>query len=195
MRIGAGRWKHAELPRASAHVRPVPGRLRTSLFSVLASRVEGALVLDLCAGVGGLGLEAASRGAARAVLVERDRRVADALRAWVAGRRASDVVLVVAADALRGGWPPGPYDLVFLDPPFSAWDTEAGVRAFLEAGIAATAPGGLLVVKRPARSAVPLGAGWALVDDRGQGTVAYALLAPRSGPPRGHTPGDAPTGD
>src|SRR5204863_4187665 len=50
MRLGAGRWKNARLPVAGAHVRPVPARLRTSLFSVLGPRVEGAHVLDLCAG-------------------------------------------------------------------------------------------------------------------------------------------------
>ena len=190
MRIGAGRWKNAELPKAGPDVRPVPGRLRTSLFSVLLSRIEGATVLDLCAGIGGFGLEAVSRGAACAVLVDRDRRVAKDLSDWVVARRAEQEVEVVVADALRGGWPPGPYDLVFLDPPFSSWDAGGGATHFLGAAIGAVGPGGLLVVKCPARSPVPDDPRWRLVDRREQGSVSYALLQPPAQPGSGAPPCD-----
>src|SRR5438309_11907277 len=98
MRIGAGRFRNALLPKAGPDVRPVTGRLRQSLFTMLLPRLEGARVLDLCAGIGGLGLEALSRGAASLVLVERDRPTADALRRWIADRGIQAQACVIAAD-------------------------------------------------------------------------------------------------
>src|SRR5262245_50509071 len=155
MRIGAGRFRNAVLPRAGPDVRPVPGRLRQSLFTMLLPRLEGARVLDLCAGVGGLGLEALSRGAASVVLVEGDRRTADALQRWIADRGVAAEASVVVGDARRGGWPPGPYDVVFLDPPFSVWDDGPGVTSYLRAAVGAAAGDGVVVVKLPARADIP----------------------------------------
>jgi 16S rRNA (guanine966-N2)-methyltransferase len=201
MRIGAGRWRNAALPDAGEDVRPVPARLRTSLFSVLHTRIAGASVLDLCAGVGGLSLEAVSRGAFRAVLVERDRRIADALRAWVAKRRAGDLVKVVAADAARGRFPAGPYDLVFLDPPYSAWEGDGRLASDLLArAVENAARDGVVAVKLPAKAAIPLDPRWVVRDRRSQGTVAYALLFPvaatlfAKSPLRGGDPGQAAPG-
>src|ERR1700675_2093796 len=72
--IFAGIWKrrHLEVPEGS---RPTSGRAREALFSIVQKRIPGARVLDLYAGSGAVGIEAVSRGAARAVLVERDARV------------------------------------------------------------------------------------------------------------------------
>jgi 16S rRNA (guanine966-N2)-methyltransferase len=175
MRIGAGRWKNARLPAAGRDVRPVPGRLRTSLFSVLADRVPGARVLDLCAGVGGLGLEAVSRGAASAVLVDRDPRAVAAISRWAREHAADDEVTARVGDARAGRFPPGPYDLVFLDPPFSAWEDGSGA-AFLARAVEAVAEGGLVVVKTGDKTAVPADPRWAVVDRRVHGSVAYVLL-------------------
>src|SRR5690606_27463481 len=99
MRIGAGRFKHAELPPVGPGVRPVPARLRQSLFTVIEPWVAGAAVLDLCAGVGGLGLEALSRGAARVVLVDTDPRALAALGRWIDHRGLRAEVTTVRADA------------------------------------------------------------------------------------------------
>jgi 16S rRNA (guanine966-N2)-methyltransferase len=178
MRIGAGRWKNALLPAAGKDVRPVPGRLRTSLFSVLGGRVEGATVLDLCAGVGALGLEALSRGADRAVFVDADPAAVRALRTWIERRGAEGVATAVVADARRGVWPPGPYDLVFLDPPFGVWRGGGGAaRPFLQRAIEGLWATGRVVVKLPTDAAIP-GGPWRVVDRRSQGEVAYALLEP-----------------
>jgi 16S rRNA (guanine966-N2)-methyltransferase len=177
VRIAAGRFRNALLPRAGPDVRPVPGRLRQSLFTMLLPRIEGARVLDLCAGVGGLGLEALSRGAAAVVLVERDRRTADALRRWIADRGVAAEASVVVADVRRGGWPPGPYDLVFLDPPFALWDDREDVLATLAAAVAAAGAGGVVAVKLPARAAIPDDPRWRVLTRREQGDVASALLA------------------
>jgi 16S rRNA (guanine966-N2)-methyltransferase len=106
--------------------RPTTDRVRESLFSVLASRIEfsGASVLDLYAGSGALGLEALSRGAASAVFVESDRRAAAAISQNIASLEATaavrrgPVATVLAAGADR------PVDLVFADPPYDVGDTE-----------------------------------------------------------------------
>jgi 16S rRNA G966 N2-methylase RsmD len=128
VRIGAGRFRNALLPPAGPGVRPVAGRLRQSLFTVLLPRIEGARVLDLCAGVGGFGLEALSRGAASVVLVERDPRAVAALTRWIEQRGVGAEATVVRADARRGGWQGIAYDLVFVDPPFEAWGGGGGRR-------------------------------------------------------------------
>jgi 16S rRNA (guanine966-N2)-methyltransferase len=175
MRVGAGKWKNARLPAAGRDIRPVPGRLRTSLFSVLADRVPGARVLDLCAGIGGLGIEAVSRGAASAVLVDRDPRAVSAITRWAREHGAGDEVVARVGDARAGRFPPGPYDLVFLDPPFSAWEDGSGA-SFLERAVEAVADGGRVVAKTGAKTAVPEDPRWAVVDRRVQGSVAYVLL-------------------
>lgn len=179
MRIGAGRFRNALLPTAGPDVRPVPGRLRQSLFSILEPRLEGARVLDLCAGVGGLGLEALSRGAGSLVLVEQDRQTAAAIRQWVERRGLESEVQVVNADAKRGGWPPGPYDVVFLDPPFSVWEGPGSALPFLEKAIGSLDPGGIAAVKLPADSEPPEDSRWRVLDRRTQGRVAYLLLGAR----------------
>jgi 16S rRNA (guanine966-N2)-methyltransferase len=100
-------------------VRPTSDRVREALFSILGGAVEGATVLDLFAGSGALGIEALSRGAASAVLVDSDRRAIDAIRANVDAIGAAEAT-VVQRDALA--WlrtASGQYDLVFLDPPYS----------------------------------------------------------------------------
>ena len=188
MRIGAGRFKNAPLPTAGAGVRPVPARLRTSLFSVLGDRVAGARVLDLCAGVGGLGLEALSRGAARVVLVDRDPRAVAALSKWIVARGAAGEASAIVGDAERGAFPAGPYDLVFLDPPFSAWADAAVATRFVAAAVGACAPAGCVVAKLPERSGIPDDPRWKGLDRRAQGTVAYALLGPAAAVPPDQVP-------
>ena len=182
MRIGAGRWKNALLPDAGPAARPIPARLRTSLFSVLAPRLEGASVLDLCAGVGGLGLEALSRGAARLVLVDSDPRAIEALDRFIAARGVAAEARAVLADARRGGWPAGPFDLVFLDPPYALWERADDASALLERAAASLAPDGLLAVKGPAKGDLPSTPRLSPTMRRSQGTVAYTLLAPGAVP-------------
>ena len=102
-------------------LRPSGDRGRETLFNWLQPWVAGARCLDLFAGSGALGFEAASRGAARVDLVEVAPRAVAALKESVA-LLVTDIVTVHRADALTwlGRDHPGPWDLVFLDPPFDS---------------------------------------------------------------------------
>ena len=104
--------------------RPTADRVRVTLFDMLGPAVAGARVLDLFAGTGAVGIEALSRGAARVVLVERDQAALRALRANLAALGASRAAArVLAGDVLRLlptiGAEEGPFDLVFIDPPYA----------------------------------------------------------------------------
>lgn len=120
MRIVAGRWRGRPLVAPEGPgTRPTSDRVREALFSMLLSRIgsfEGLRVADLFAGTGALGLEALSRGAAHCAFVERDRTALDALRTNIARLGAGSVTDIRAqsAETFAGG----PFDLVFLDPPY-----------------------------------------------------------------------------
>ncbi|MFQ6170212.1 16S rRNA (guanine(966)-N(2))-methyltransferase RsmD [Oryzobacter sp. R7] len=139
--------------------RPTSDRVREALFSALDARdaVRGARVLDLYAGSGALGLEAASRGAASVVLVECDRRAADVIARNVTdlGLPGARVVRSTVAAALAGAPAEGEAaDLVLVDPPYDVG--EDALAAVLERLAAAwLAPGGVLVVERSTRSPEP----------------------------------------
>jgi 16S rRNA (guanine966-N2)-methyltransferase len=120
MRIVAGRWRGRPLlaPAGSA-TRPTADRVREALFSMLASRLgsfEGLTVLDAFAGTGALGLEALSRGAARATFVEHDRSAVEAIRTNIAKLGAEATVLAQRVETL--GRATAAHHVTFLDPPY-----------------------------------------------------------------------------
>ncbi len=132
VRIIGGRWRNTRLPVPDRPgLRPSSDRVRETLFNWLMPKLAGARVLDAFAGSGALGLEAVSRGAAQAVLIERDVGLAGALRQAVGRLGAESQVRVEGADALA--WladaPAEPFDLVFLDPPFADGLWDAALRA------------------------------------------------------------------
>lgn len=124
MRVIAGRLGGRRLKAPRGRVtRPTSDRVREAVFALLGD-VEGASVLDLFAGAGGLGIEALSRGAAHAVFVDRDTRALRALKANLATLRIAPNVAEVrganALAALRSARArEETYDLVFIDPPYS----------------------------------------------------------------------------
>src|SRR5882724_8421330 len=120
MRVIAGEAKGRRLTGLrSARVRPTTDRVREALFSALGAGVAGARVLDLYAGSGALGIEALSRGAARAVFVDSDPEAVDAIRANLALTGLADRATVVRRPAERfvTTAPGEPFDLVVMDPP------------------------------------------------------------------------------
>ena len=122
VRIIAGHLRGSRLPVPTLPgLRPTTDRLRETLFNWLQGEVEGRRVLDLFAGTGALGLEAVSRGAEEAILVEREPGLVRSLEETVRRLKLTNV-RIDQADALmwlaRGAEPR--FDLVFLDPPFDA---------------------------------------------------------------------------
>ncbi len=119
LRIIGGEWRGRRLAFADIPgLRPTPDRVRETLFNWLMPVIAGSRCLDLFAGSGALGFEAASRGAAEVTLVESHPAAVEQLRANLRLLNAAHLE-VVAADALVFlSGPPSPYDIVFLDPPF-----------------------------------------------------------------------------
>jgi 16S rRNA (guanine(966)-N(2))-methyltransferase RsmD len=131
VRLIGGLWKRSKLPVADKPgLRPTPDRVRETLFNWLGQDLSGWRVLDAYAGSGALGFEAASRGAAQVLLLERDAQLVASLRASQQRLKAAQLE-VRQADAI--GWmrsaAPGSFELVFLDPPFEAQLFDASLAA------------------------------------------------------------------
>jgi len=171
VRIIGGDWR-SRLVRfpPSAELRPTPDRVRETLFNWLGQRLDGQDALDLFAGSGALGFEALSRGAARVVMVERDRRVAEALREAARELQAKGAD-VVAGDALAFlARDTASYDLVFIDPPYAS---DLALRA-LAALPARMKPGGRVYVE--SAEALEVAAPWRRLREARAGAVRYALF-------------------
>jgi 16S rRNA (guanine(966)-N(2))-methyltransferase RsmD len=175
VRLIGGALRRSKLPVAhKPGLRPTPDRVRETLFNWLGHDLTGWRVLDAFAGSGALGFEAASRGAAEVLLLERDAALARSLQASQARLQAA-ALRVEQADALA--WmarcPAGRFDLVLLDPPF-----DAGLQApALAAAAPLLAPGGLLYLESATALAAPaLPLEFALSRQGRAGAVHYHLL-------------------
>lgn len=162
--------------------RPTSDRVREAIFSRLdhLGVVDGARVLDLYAGSGALGLEAASRGAESVTLVDSARVAVDVARRNVAALGLRDVrVVAQSAESFVATAPGGPFHLVFLDPPYDL-GTEALERVL--DGLAAPGvldPAAVVVVERSARSPEPAWpAGWERLASRSYGETAVFFVGP-----------------
>ena len=176
MRIVGGRFRGRRLaaPGAAgggkAHLRPTADRVREALFNLMAHGdygvpppPEGRRVLDLFAGTGALGLEALSRGAARAVFVEDHAAARALIRENVEALGLTGLTKIWRRDATRLGPCRGePYDLVFLDPPYRSG---LGAKALESARAGGwLAPGAVIVLELAADEPLP-GADWLTATD------------------------------
>lgn len=137
--------------------RPTADRVKESLFNILGERVAGSRVLDLFAGTGNLGIEALSRGAHRAIFVDRDGRSAQLIRDNLVALGFADRAEVLALDAqaalARLAAAGEVFDLVFLDPPYEQDHLPPLLAALPAVGV--LAPGGLVVAEHSRRDAIP----------------------------------------
>ena len=174
IRIIAGHLRGSKLPVPDRPgLRPTSDRVRETLFNWLQTRVPGANVLDLFAGTGALGFEAASRGARSTVMVERDPGLAEALRGS-ATRLKTGTVRVVTVDALAWLQQPASerFDLVFLDPPFDGALWEEAARRLGPW----LAPDAWIYVESPVKTAPALPPGWQLHREGQTRDVRFALF-------------------
>jgi len=119
LRLIAGTWRGRKLPFAPVHgVRPTPDRVRETLFNWLSPVIRGARCLDLFAGSGALGFEAASRGAAEVILVDNHTEVVRCLKQQTDVLDARQIRVVQAECSLYLHGQFHPMDIVFLDPPY-----------------------------------------------------------------------------
>jgi 16S rRNA (guanine966-N2)-methyltransferase len=171
VRIIGGHWRRRLLDfPGCAGLRPTPDRVRETLFNWLGQDLPGWSCLDLFAGSGALGFEAASRGAGRVVMIERDKAAFDALEKNRAALGASQVD-ILRADALA--WLANnreAFDLVFVDPPFGS-----GLAATVQAVLAThIKPGGQAYVEQG--SEVLASSGFIIHRSGRAGRSHFALL-------------------
>jgi 16S rRNA (guanine966-N2)-methyltransferase len=155
MRIVAGEWRGRRLAIPSGAVRPTADRVREAWMSIVYGLLPGATVVDLCAGSGALGLEALSRGAHHATLVESSERVLRTLRENVAHLGAESRATIVRADAVTfvRKLDAGAFDVAFADPPYATGIAGEIVERWQEVPFAA-----VLGIEHSARVTLP-GAG------------------------------------
>ena len=181
MRIVGGRLKGRTLLTPSSRaIRPTSERLRESIFDILEHRfpgqIEGARVVDLFAGTGALAIEALSRGARFALLVDNGAEARALLRANVEALALGGVTRIWRADATRLGSAPagGPFALAFLDPPYGQGLAGPALASLIGGGW--LEPNALCVVEEAAKVEIAAPAGLARVDERTYGDTRIAIF-------------------
>lgn len=183
VRIIGGQWKRTRLAVADKPgLRPTPDRVRETLFNWLGQDLRGWRCIDVFAGTGALGLEAASRGAAQVLLVEQDASLVAALSRTCTQLQAS-AVTVTRGDGLAAlaRLAPASIDLVFIDPPF---DADLFARA-LQAAAPCLTPAGQVYLEAPRAWDAPTlaDAGFVLHRHLKAGAVHAHLLRQRLSAP------------
>lgn len=193
---GTAGGRRIATPRGDA-TRPTSDRVREALFSAVESwcgSLEGLRFLDLYAGSGAIGLEAWSRGAGVVTLVEHDRRTAALVRgnAQSLGFTTVDVRVATVAGTLARP-PSAPYDVAFLDPPYSFADAAVASDLAALAGNGWLVPDAMVVVERSSRSpepAWPDGLGEIRSKRYGETLLWYGHAAPFDRPQTEHLQGE-----
>lgn len=181
LRIIAGQWRTRQLEFPDLPgLRPTPDRVRETLFNWLAPVLPGARCLDLFAGSGALGLEALSRGAAEAVLVEQHPIAVRALHANLARLQATHARVEMAEALTWLRQPATPFDIVLLDPPFGQ-GLLAPVCAALEAGGWLADRSWIYLEAERDHANLPLPAHWTPYREKVAGMISYRLARRESG--------------
>ena len=180
LRVIAGSAGGRRLVAPKGSARPTTDRLKEAVFASLGRhRTDDAAVLDLYAGSGALAIEALSRGAARAVLVDRDFAAEVAVRANLSTTGFADVAAFVrsqVANFLSDDGPWGPFDLVFLDPPYDVPAPEVARVLEQLARPAWLAEGATVVIERPkGGEAAHLPDGWGIEKERAYGDTLLVV--------------------
>ncbi len=189
MRITGGEFRSRPLRAPKGErTRPTSDRVREAMFSMLVARgsLEGARVLDLYAGTGALALEALSRVAAHATLVEEGREALAALRANINDLGVTDRTLVLPIPVERAAKPlartpaDACFDLIFADPPYKLIHSGEFLRAFAPiVQCSAIAPGATVVVEHASADSAPTVDGLTYLESRRHGDTTVSLYRSR----------------
>jgi 16S rRNA (guanine966-N2)-methyltransferase len=182
MRIVAGKFRGKQLlSPGDDSIRPTADRVRESLFNILSSRLgpvfDGLKVLDLFAGTGALGLEALSRGASHVTFVDTGAESRGLIRDHIEAFGAGGIAKLLRRDAAALGsvGNMGPFDLVFLDPPYGKGLGELALASLRDGGW--LAKDATIVLEESSEVDVALPAGFALDDRREYGAAAIHLIS------------------
>ena len=175
LRIIAGKWRSRKISFPDqAQLRPTPDRVRETLFNWLQADVPGSVCLDLFAGSGALGFEAASRGAARVTMVEQDKNNFSALESNTRLLDADNIDCVLSGAVL---WLEGnmdKYDLVFLDPPYKS-DLLERCCMLLERR-QSLREHAKIYIEHARGDVISVPANWECLKDKSAGQVVYKLF-------------------
>ena len=182
LRVVGGDLRSRRLARPPAGVRPTSDRVREALFGKLGD-LEGFGVLDLFAGTGALAIEALSRGAKSAVLVEHAVRPLNVIRANLESLGLASRARVIRGDAVRttrrlAGT--DSFDLVLLDPPYASDRLTPALEALVAADL--LAPRATVVVESSKRHSLEPVSGLSIVDERSYGDTRLTWLVSARGP-------------
>ena len=181
MRVVSGIAGGIPLIAPKTDLRPTMDRVKGAIFDSLGEAVVGARVLDLFAGSGSLGIEALSRGAVSAVLVEKDARAVEAIHFNLGKTRlqGAQVYTLDIFSFLHKVATPGGYDFILADPPYAKakGERDFGVELLSDPALAqALAPGGLFVLEKLPGAPLPTKTGWELLRERRYGATEVAYL-------------------
>ena len=186
MRVVAGSAGGLALAVPKTDLRPTMDVVRGAIFSSLGDFIVGANVLDLFAGTGGLGIEALSRGAARATFVEKDRRAIEIIGKNLARTKLAGPVhaldIFSYLDRLTDA---AQFDIIFADPPYAK---QPGERDFAPELLAseslrrALKPDGIFVLEHLPHAKLPLGTAWESIRSKRYGATAVAFLRTTKSP-------------
>ncbi len=182
MRVISGRYKGRQIHSVKgAWLRPTSDRNREFIFSYLGNWMEGAVVLDLFAGTGALGIEAMSRGAAAVTFVDfmpaavqiMERNLQELeIAGHVFRREAISFIKWAAKRSCR-------YDIIFCDPPYRYQETEQLLTAVVSGAL--LRPGGLFVYETGSREPLPAAAGWNIHKDKHLGDTRVLFYERKDG--------------
>jgi len=163
-------------PPSDRAVRPTAARVREAIFSILGQQLDGQRVLDLFAGTGVMGIEAASRGASDLVFVEQNRvhvRLIETNCELASGIATTKVLRRDACKVLPALTGASPFDFVFLDPPYGAGLAASCLDAMAPVTEALLSPRAVVIVETNGKEPLPEQFGtWTLSDNRSYGQTS-----------------------
>jgi 16S rRNA (guanine966-N2)-methyltransferase len=181
MRIVAGKFRgKALLSPTDESIRPTSDRAREAMFNILASRIgvhlDGFKVLDLFAGTGALGLEALSRGAQSAIFVDTGAEARGLIRDHIEAFGIAGIAKLLRRDATALGpvGNMGPFDLVFLDPPYNKGLGELALTSLRDGNW--LSPTATIVLEEASEATIELPEGFTLDDRREYGAAALHFI-------------------